>query len=255
MLTDISLVQLLAVFGAAFLVGLGKGGVPGAGNCAVAVFALVFPAKASVGILLPVLIAADVVAVLVYRRHAHWQHLWRIMPWTTVGIILGWVFMDHIDDNNFRFVIGGLLIALALIHFGRVAAGRFTAANAEATGEVSHSRVFAGFAGILGGIATQVANAAGPIMALYLLSVRLPKYAFIGTGAWFFLLMNCFKVPFMVDLGLINGTSIRTSGILAAAAIAGAVVAPMIVRHISQQWFAGLMWGVVIVSAALLLLS
>lgn len=251
MLAELGVVQLALVFAAAFLVGLGKGGVPGAGNGTVAIFALVFPAKASVGILLPVLIAADIVAVLVYRRHAHWKYLWRIMPWTVVGIIIGWIFMDRIDDDNFRFVIGGLLVILALVHFGRKALASCTETTEEG---LFRGRAFAGFAGTLGGIATQVANAAGPIMTLYLLSVRLPKYAFIGTGAWFFLLMNCFKVPFMVDLGLIHFSSLQTSLALASAAIAGAIVAPAIVRHISQQWFSGLMWAVVIFSALLLLL-
>lgn len=252
MIADLSVAELVLVVAAAFLVGLGKGGVPGAGNGTVAIFALIFPAKASVGILLPILIAADVVAVIVYRRHAHWKYLWRIMPWTVTGILIGWVFMDHIDDDNFRFVIGGLLVVLALVHFGRKVMQHHSPGDDDG---IFKGRVFAGFAGILGGIATQIANAAGPIMALYLLSVRLPKYAFIGTGAWFFLLMNCFKVPFMIDLDLITPSSFQTSCILAIAAVVGAVVAPAIVRHISQQWFSGLMWSVVIVSALLLLLS
>jgi hypothetical protein len=39
--------------------------------------------------------------------------------------------------------------------------------------------------------------------------MRLPKTEFIGTGAWFFLLVNLIKVPFSADLGLINPMSLK----------------------------------------------
>lgn len=251
MLADLTLTQwLLAALGA-FLVGIGKGGIPGVGNGTVAIYALIFPAKASVGILLPILIAADVVAVLVYRRHADWSHLWRIIPWTALGIVIGWLVMDWVNEDNFRVVIGGLLLLLTAVHFGRMGLEKLRKVQLEQA--VPGGRGFAVFVGLLGGFATQIANAAGPITALYLLAVRLPKYAFIGTGAWFFLLMNCFKVPFMVDLGLINMQSLPTSCVFALVAICGALIAPKVVQYIPQRLFSSLVWTVVVLSALLLL--
>ena len=70
----------------ALLVGLAKGGIVGVGNLTVVLFVMVFEAKASVGLLLPVLISADIVAITVYRRHADWTQLGRLLPWMFVGI-------------------------------------------------------------------------------------------------------------------------------------------------------------------------
>ena len=72
----------------AFLVGLGKGGLPGVGNLTVVLMALVLPAKASVGILLPILICADIIAVLVYHRHAQWRYISKLAPWIVMGLSL-----------------------------------------------------------------------------------------------------------------------------------------------------------------------
>jgi uncharacterized membrane protein YfcA len=82
-----------------------------------------------------------------------------------------------------------------------------------------------------------VANAAGPIMTLYLLAMRLPKLEFIGTGAWFFLLVNVFKVPFGVGLGIINGESLRLNLLLSPAVMLGTWLGLMLLQHIKQVWF------------------
>jgi len=49
--------------------------------------------------------------------------------------------------------------------------------------------------GLLGGFTTMIGNAAGPVMAIYLLSLKMPKYSFVGTNAWFFLVINCRYLP------------------------------------------------------------
>ena len=90
---------------------------------------------------------------------------------------------------------------------------------------------------MLAGFTTLVANAAGPVMILYLLAMRLPKMEFLGTGAVFFLCLNLFKVPFMAGLGMITPTSLLTNLLLAPAVLAGALAGRWIIQRINQQWF------------------
>jgi uncharacterized membrane protein YfcA len=91
--------------------------------------------------------------------------------------------------------------------------------------------------GILAGFATMVANAAGPVMVLYLLAIGLPKLVFIGTVAWFFMLVNAFKVPFSVKLGLITPESLLLDAILLLPLIPGALLGPRILHHLNQKAF------------------
>jgi uncharacterized protein len=102
---------------------------------------------------------------------------------------------------------------------------------------VPHTWWFAAITGLLAGFTTMVANAAGPVMVLYFLAIGLPKLAFVGTGAWFFMLVNVFKVPFSVHLGLITHQSLLMDAILLIPLIPGALLGPVILRRINQKNF------------------
>jgi hypothetical protein len=108
--------------------------------------------------------------------------------------------------------------------------------------------------GVLAGFTTMVANAAGPVMILYLLAVGLPKLSFIGTGAWFFLLVNAFKVPFSVHLGLINGESLMLDAVLLLPMVPGALLGPVIVRRMNQNVFENVALVLAVVAAFKLIL-
>ena len=218
---------------AAFTVGVSKTGVAGLGILAVAIFASVLPARESVGIVLPVLIAADIVAVTAYRRNVSWPHLLRLFPWAAVGIILGFLIMGHIDAQTTEQMIGVILIVLVVVQFIRRRKARPAPPDADAR---PHHAV-AAITGVSAGVTTMVANAGGPIMIIYLIAMRLPKMVFMGTSAWYFFVLNLFKVPFNVQLGLINQDSLRVSAVLAPFAIAGALVGRILIEHIDQNLF------------------
>ena len=226
----------------AFLVGLGKGGLPGVGNLTVVLMALVLPAKASVGILLPILICADIIAVLVYHRHAQWRYISKLAPWVVMGVIFGYLVFGEVDNEQVRILIGAILLGMAAVHFYRKWLHRH---KSEANTLPQHP-AFVGSTGIIGGFATMVANAAGPVAALYFISSGLPKYAYIGTSAWFFFLVNLFKVPFMLHLQIIDWASIRYSASFMVYAILGALIAPLIVRYINQRIFNFIVWFFVV---------
>ncbi|MEE3060276.1 MAG: sulfite exporter TauE/SafE family protein, partial [Verrucomicrobiota bacterium] len=181
---------------------MSKGGIPGAGNLTVAIFALVLEdalgpvgVPLSVGLLLPVLISADLTATIVYRRHADWNYIVRLLPFFLVGTALGWWVFDYFQGGEERVhllkvLIGVILLSMTALHFflkfRRKKQPRRTALG-EGGDEVPKGSIGLGVLfGSLGGVATMLANAAGPIAQLYLLVMGLPKYSFIGTSAWLF---------------------------------------------------------------------
>ena len=223
----------LAAVGA-YLVGISKTGIAGLGVFSVALFASALPARESTGIVLVILIAADIVAVITYRRQASWPHLLRLFPWAAVGIFLGFLVMGRIDSATTQKLIGAILVGITLVHFWRRTQTRvLVALEAEA----KPHPLLAAVTGVSAGFATMVANAAGPIMIIYLLAMRLPKLIFMGTSAWYFFILNLFKVPFSYSLGLINADSLPISLALAPVAIAGALTGRVLIRHINQQVF------------------
>lgn len=234
----------LVVLGA-LLIGVSKTGIAGLGVLAVAIYANILPARQSTGIILPMLICADVVAVAAYRRHAVWGHLWPLFPWVVVGVVTGYFTMGHINDAQVRRGIGAILLVMVALHFWR----RQRAGNEP----VPHTLWFSALTGVLAGFTTMLANAAGPVMILYMLAVGLPKMEFLGTGAWYFLIVNLFKVPFSFQLGLITPGTLQFNALLLPAVIAGALLGRLVVKHINQAWFETLALALTLVASARLL--
>jgi uncharacterized membrane protein YfcA len=239
----------LAALGA-YLVGLSKTGIAGLGVLSVALFASALPARESTGIVLVVLIAADIVAVTAYRREVSWPHLVRLFPWAALGVIIGFFIMGRIDSQTTQRLIGVILVALVGLQFWRSRSGAVTKL---AEGAQPHP-VVSGIAGISAGITTMIANAAGPIMIIYLLAMRLPKLIFMGTSAWFFFAVNLFKVPFSYSLGLINLGSLGISLPLIPFAVAGALTGRVIIKYIDQKLFELLAMALTLLAGLRLLL-
>lgn len=232
----------------ALITGLSKTGIAGAGVLAVALFANAIPARASTGALLPLLVAADLFGVAFYRKHASWSHLWRLFPWVVVGVLAGYFALDRISNNQVQRMIGGILLVMVSLHLWR------QRQTDPALDHLPHTWWFVGITGILAGFTTMVANAAGPIMTLYLLALGLPKLVFIGTGAWFYLLVNAFKVPFSMQLGLITSQSLLLDLLLLIPMIPGALLGPVILKHIDQRTFEIMALVLTVVAAIRLLL-
>jgi uncharacterized membrane protein YfcA len=216
---------------AAFCSGLAKTGITGLGILPVALFANVLPARESTGALLPLLMCGDVIGVTIYRKHASWPHLWRLFPWVMAGVVAGYFALGRVNNAQLQRIIGIILLAMVALHWWR---GR---QEGDFAAHLPHSLWLAALMGILAGFTTMVANAAGPVMVLYFLAIGLPKLVFIGTSAWFFLLVNFFKAPFSIKLGLITPDSLLMDAILILPLIPGALLGPRILKHINQRAF------------------
>lgn len=187
-----------------------------------------------------------------YRRYADWSHLIRLLPILLIGLVIGYLLFDMIPQDKFGFMMGALLLGLTAVHFLR----KFLA-RAQERGEEKPSLTspwVLWISGLLGGVATMLANAAGPIISFYLLAAKMPKYAFIGTAAWLYLIINLIKIPFQAAVENVDGQTLQISFALGAIAAVFAAIAPLIVKHIPQKLFEALIWSVLVFAAIRLMM-
>lgn len=245
-------VWLLLALGAA-TVGFSKTAIGGVGQIGVAVFAALLPAKESTGVLLPLLLVGDVTAVSIYRRHASWPILLRLLPLVAVGVVLGVVFIASVDDATMRRAIGVVLLVLVGFHLVQQRLAGDPRPPGEPLAPLARPDPATAGYGLLAGFTTMVANSGGPPTSLYLLRMGLPVDVFIGTLAWFFLVVNLAKLPFSAGLGLISPSSLLLDLVLAPAVVVGALVGRVVIVRVRQQVFERLVLVLVAASALLLL--
>lgn len=223
-------------FLAALCIGLSKAGFSGISMVSVVLLADLYGAKASVGLALPLLILADLLAYPAFIRFGSWRPVWRLLGPTLVGLGLGYWMLDSIDDQSARRVIGGCVLAMVVLQVSR----RWKSVWFDRCIE---SRGFGIGAGILGGFATMLANAAGPVIQLYLMARKIPKMELIGIGARFFLLVNLIKVPMNSKLALITHGSLLENAKLAPGVVLGVFGGRWLIRHVPQVVFEWMIVG------------
>ncbi|MFM8981697.1 MAG: sulfite exporter TauE/SafE family protein [Spartobacteria bacterium] len=229
-LADFTPFQWIIASLAALGLGMSKSGFGGMAMIGILLMAQIIPARESTGVILPMLILADVFAVRAFHHHAVWRVLWRIMPAAVAGVLVGWVAMPMIPAGLFAPVIGWIVIGLLGLMILQKCSLRLQEIAAD-------HPVIAWPLGVMAGFTTMIANAAGAVMTIYLLACRLPKYEFVGTAAWFFFLINVFKVPFSMSLGLITPQTLIFNAVLAPAVIAGVFAGRYLLGKINQQAF------------------
>ena len=238
----LTLAQWLLAAVAAGCLGISKAGLVGTSLVHVVVFALLFGARSSTGVVLPMLLVGDVCAVTAYHQHARWTYVRRMLPPACIGVMTGALLMRWISNDAFRPVIGWIILALTVLQLMRMQRPRWFEA-------VPHSRWFAWTMGLLAGVTTMLANAAGPVFAIYCLALSLPKLEMVGTNAWFFFLINTFKVPFSAGLGLIRKDTLLLNAALVPIVIAGVLCGRWLVYRLPQRVFDFLLLGFAAVAA------
>jgi uncharacterized protein len=236
---SLSFTEWAVMFMAALFIGMAKTGIFGLGVLVPPILAAVFGGKVSSGLLLPMLSMADVFAVLYYNRHASWPHLWKLFPFAASGVIIAIWVGAAINDHTFKvimafFILGGIPVMI----------WQEQMKNAK---PLSVNWWSGSFFGITGGFSTMIGNTAGPIMSLYLLAMQLPKNMLIGTGAWFFLVINLFKIPFHVYIWeTITMESFSLNLLMWPVILMGGFLGVRLVRIIPEKPFR---WLVIIMTA------
>ncbi len=233
---------------AALVIGYSKTALGGLAVVAVAIFATILPARESTAAILAVLIVGDLVAVWHYRRDADWTLIRRLLPAVLPGLVIGSLFLRAVDDSTLRRSIGATLLVLVLLQL-------WVKSRADGEPSTAHERRAAAWAAGTGvGFATMTANAAGAVMTLYLSAAGIPKRRFVGTNAWFFLIVNLVKVPFSVALGLMHPSDAGRAALLAPLVVLGGLLGYATVKRISQRGFdVAVLLASAVAAAALLL--
>ncbi len=242
---DMSSAQLMTLLLSAVLIGINKTGMPGIGTLPVVMLALMFPTKLSTGLQLMMLCAADLMAVSYYRRGANWKLVLRLLPCALCGMGIGSLTLHLIDDRLLRTAIGVIILFLALLNWIR---NRYISQE-----KIPDHAAFVFLVGLTAGFTTQVANAAGPVMALYLLAMRLPKEEYMGTCAWYFMILNWIKLPLFVAEGRITESAFRADLAMLPFLLLGAVLGIVFIRKAPQKLFEWIIQVLVVISALKLL--
>jgi len=215
---------LLGIF-SAFMIGVAKTGAPGVGTMIAPLMVLtVGDARLATAWTLPVLSTADVFTVAYWRRQAETRQLFSLIPWVLVGIA-GAAAALSLDEVVIRKIIGAIIVGMLAIYLWR----RFSP-----TPQVAGNPAFYG---ICTGFASTLANAAGPVMNIYLLSRKLPKEKFVATGAWFFFVVNLLKAPVYAWHGLYSRESLTFDVLMVPAVLVGALAGRWLIRNIDQRMF------------------
>lgn len=209
---------------AALLIGVAKTGVPGIGAFIVPLLVItVGDARYAAAWTVGILITGDIIAVVYWHRHAQVRTLLSLIPWVAIGMA-GGAWALALSEVTLRRMVGVIILMMVLLSLlqphRRVVAG-------------GHNSLY----GIPAGFATTVANAAGPVMNLYLLSKRLPKEQFVATAAWFFLIVNVSKIPIYSGYGLFTRESLMFDLTMVPIVACGTATGIWLIRRIPQRVF------------------
>jgi len=209
-------------------IGMAKVGLTAVSMPVVPILAGIFGGRLSTGILLPMLSIADVFAVKYYHRHAEWRYILRLLPWAVLGIALGIVVGGAVNDAQFRHILAAvILVGLVIMIIREFQSG---------TSRISERWWLSALIGLATGFTSMLTNAAGTLLAIYLFSKKLPKNSYIGTLAWFFMLVNLIKIPAHVFIWkTITLDTLLLDIALAPLILMGALLGIVVVKRIPEK--------------------
>lgn len=243
---DLNSIQWITVIVTALLVGFSKTGISGGMMLAIPLLASTFGGKDSTGIMLPMLLAGDLFAIWYYRRSVEWKNVIAPLPWAFLGLLLGVVMGNYLDDRTFVILIGTIvLLCLSILVYTEWKGKDF---------KVPGSAWFYILVGILSGFASMIGNAAGPIFSIYLLALGFKKNNLMGTNAWFFFAINFIKLPLQAFLWHnIGMKSLKITLMMLPVITVGAVLGFFILKKINEKYFRYLVIAMTAVAALRLL--
>lgn len=231
---------------AVLLVGLAKGGFSGMGALGMPLLALAMEPVQAAAVLLPILIAQDVVGVAAFRKTWDGRILAIMLPGAIAGVALGWWFAASVPSNVILAAVGGISVLFGLYRLWAERGGRIAASSA------SPAWVGALF-GIATGFTSQIAHAGGPPFQMWVMPRRLPRDILVGTTAIFFAVLNWIKVPAYVALGQFTWTNAKVTLTLLPFALLGSLAGVMLVRKVSMDRFYTIIYALMVAAGAKLL--
>ena len=234
---------------AVLLIGLAKGGFSGLGALGTPLMALGMedPVRAA-AILLPILIAQDVVGVAAFRKSWDGSVLLAMLPGAVVGIGLGYLLAARISADAVMAVLGAITMVFGGYRLWAERGGRI-AAPSDSPGWVG------ALFGVATGFTSQIAHAGGPPFQMWVMPRRLPRDVFVGTSAIFFATVNWIKVPAYLALGQFTAANALAAAALLPFALLGSLAGVKLVRRVSPERFYTIVYLLMIVAGGKLLLD
>ena len=246
MIESLDAIQWLTIILSAICIGMSKTGVQGMMLLIVPFMSMAFGAKESTGIILPMLCMADIMAVAYYKRIADWKTVLKLLPTAILGFFAAVLADSLVPAGQFRELMGWtLVLALAVMFWNE-----FFGKENKWMDKWWYSAIF----GLLGGFTTMIGNAAGPVMAVYLLSMRKDKMSYVGINAWFFLVVNLLKVPIQAFIWHnISHESLSLNALMLPVIAIGAVIGIRIVKLFPEKAFHIFVEAVTVIAVVLML--
>ena len=247
MIETLTNIQWFAISIAALSIGMSKTGVQAIMLMIVPLMAMAFGAKESTGVILPMLCMADIIAVAYYKRIADWKIVAKLLPTAILGFFLAIGVDNMIPNGQFRQLMGWtLMLALVVMIWSEI----FGKEN-----RWMKKWWYAAIFGLLGGFTTMIGNAAGPVMSVYLLSMRKEKMEYIGINAWFFLVVNLLKVPLQAFVwDNITWDSLQLNLVMLPVIGIGSLIGIRIVKLLPEKIFRRFIQIVTILSVILMII-
>ncbi|MFT6558122.1 sulfite exporter TauE/SafE family protein [Sneathiella sp.] len=230
---------------AILLVGISKGGFAGSlGMLGVPLLALLISPVQAAAIILPILCLMDIFGIIAYRKKFHLKNLLYLLPGAFVGIGLGTLLFDQLNEDIVRIVIGSVAVLFTLNYWLNPLAKQSVHQPSLARGS---------FWGGISGFTSFVAHAGGPPLQFYMLPQKIDKTLFVGTATWFFLAINYVKLIPYAYLGQLSTQNLSTSLILFPLAPIGIWLGVKLHKMVPEQIFYKLAYFLLVVTGGKLL--
>lgn len=247
LLIEVSIIAWILSFFAAFVIGVFKAGIKGVAVINVTFMALAFGAKESTGLVVPLLVLADIFAVIYYNRHTQWHYVFKVLPWMVLGIGIGVVVGKDLPETLFKLGMAVIILVTVVMMYWW---------DQKKNKTVPTHWAFASSIGTLVGFITMVGNLAGAFSNIYFLAMRLPKNHFIGTAAWLFLIINIIKLPFHIFVWhTITVDTLWLNLKLVPGIFIGFYVGIRIIKRINERFFRKMILVLTAMGAVLILLN
>ena len=220
---------LVAAF-AVLITGISKSGLGGAlGGLAVPFLSLWISPRNAAAVMLPILIAMDMVGIRAWSGKADWRDLKVLIPGAIIGIVLGTLAFGVMSDQLVKGLIGLIAVGFTL--------DRLLRHRGQATTEQRPPRIFGWLSGVGAGFTSTLAHAGGPPVMIYLLSWRQPRETFVATTVFFFSVINLAKLPFYIALGLFSIDTLTMSALLLPLVPVGVWIGMRLLQRIPERPF------------------
>ena len=225
--------------GAVFIVGLSKSGLVGSmGMVAVPLLTLVMPARDATGMMLPVLLAMDAIAIWIYRRDANWHVLRIMLPGAVVGTILGWLLWSVVTDAQVLLAVGIITILFMLDALLPLR---------KRLPDTPPSKPWGAFWGAGAGLTSFISHTGGPPYQIYTLPLGMTPTVFSATTAFFFAIVNTMKLVPFYFLGQLSVSNLEHAAALIPFGLAGVALGVYLVRRITAKAFYQIAYALILV--------